>query len=89
MATIAETLRLSARVIEGQPHLRMSAVTAIRIAAGAGRVAHEHAEETLRAFAAHLGIDVADLESWSTSLHKDLITAALREAAEHGTEATR
>lgn len=87
MATIAETLRLSAHVIEGQAHLRMSAVTAIRIAAGAGRVAHEHAEQVICELADHLGYGgyrdlAAQMERWSQMRTADQITAGLREAAD-------
>ena len=87
MATTAETLRLSARIIESQPHLRMSAVTAIRIAAGAGRVAHEHAEQVICELADHLGYggyrDLgAQVERWSQTRTPDQIVAGLSAAAD-------
>lgn len=87
MATTAETLRISAHVIESQPHIRMSAVTAIRIAAGAGRVAHEHAEQTICELADHLGYggyrDLgAQMERWSQMRTPAQIIAELHAAAD-------
>lgn len=87
MATTAETLRLSARVIENQPHLRIGAVTAIRIAAGVGRAAHEHAEQTISVLAERLGYGgyrdlAAQVERWSHMCTPAGIVAGLRAAAD-------
>lgn len=87
MSTTAEVLRVAAGVIASQPHIRVDVVTAIRIAAGPGRLAHELAERVLRVFAAHLGYEADgdpsdDLKRWSSRQPTDHIIAELYEAAD-------
>ncbi|MEU8271587.1 hypothetical protein AB0B89_31055 [Sphaerisporangium sp. NPDC049002] len=93
IATSAQILRTAADIIATQHRIHVTPVTAIRMAAGTGINAHDHANQAMLALARHLRYGIDDtpnrfvhaerhLDRWDGLRTREQVVTELRGAAD-------